>query len=233
MGWEDFENLTLAIASEFSRKFRRYGVETADVAQELRLWLFQHPRKLAEFEALDDEKATTKMVARVLRNEAGDFCQRTKAEVLGYELHDLSWYRRGELKPLLDAMFDREAWTEPPVSEDGGKRGGDPAVGGNWLATLVDVARAFDQLNDDDKALLRLFHDDGKTNVDLAKQRGITPQAMSEKHHRVLGRLLNLLGGERPRGTHENDCECQYVGTRRVMSNAAARAAIENDYQEA
>ncbi|HET6917252.1 MAG TPA: hypothetical protein VFH56_14255 [Acidimicrobiales bacterium] len=234
MTWEDYEPLSAAIAAEYARKFRRYGAETADVWQELRLWLASHPGKLAEWEALEDEKATTKMVARTLRNHASLCCQELKAQVLGYSLRDLVWYARGELSVLLDHMFDQESWSNPPEQDGEKRRGGDPATGNNWLATLSDVSRAFDQLKDADRDLLYLYHRDGKTNVDLARRRGVSEQAQSRMHHRALGRLLDLLGGEKPRNTHDQtDCECsEYVGTRRVVSNAGARAMTENQYDE-
>ena len=229
----DYEDILLPIAGDFGRRYRRWGVETEDVAQELRIWVFRHPQKIEDWESGDLEGAD-KLVARSLRNEASRYCQQMKAQYLGYSYDDLTFYSRNELKTLLDAMFDREAWSEPPVSEDGGRSPRDPATGGNWIAMLADVSRAFDQLSTHDKELLRRFHLDRMTNVMLAELAGVSPQAMSAKHHKALNRLLKLLGGDRPKSTHdEPECECeQYIGFRRIVSNAAARAIQDSYYEE-
>lgn len=229
----DWEPLVLSIANEFGRKFGRYGVEREDLAQEMRLWVFRHPETIARWE--ESEDGAEKPLARTLRNEALDLCQQWKADYLGYSKSDLTYYSRKELqKVLLPAVFDPEAWTEPPVSEGSGRSQRAPAEGGNWIAMLADVSRAFSSIPQRDQDLLRMFHQDQMTNVLVADMLGITQQAASKKHHQALGRLVRQLGGERPRNTHEEPtCECEdFVGTRQVMSNAAARAAQDNYYEE-
>lgn len=228
----DYEEILVPIAVDYSRKFRKFGAEAQDIAQELRLWVFKHPEKIAAWEQLDD--GADKLVARTLRNEAQRFCQQTKATYLGYSVDDLSFYSRGELKVLLDCIFDDQAWLEPPVSDDGGRSRRDPATGGNWIAMLADVARAYDSLAREDRELLACFHREHMTNVMLAELNGVTPQAMSARHQKALNRLLKQLGGERPHYTHDRpDCECgEIVGSRNAISNAAARAMTTNQYDE-
>lgn len=230
----EYDHLAASIAFEYARKFRRYGVDTQDVLQELRIWTFRHPNKISEW--AESEGGAEKPLARTLRHEALAYCQQQKAEVLGYRVSDLHYYSRKELqKVLLPSMFDRESWVEPPVSDDNGRRAGDPATGGNWVAILADVARAFIQLSESDQSLLKMFHLDGMTNVLVADMLSVTPQAASKAHHKALGRLLDVLGGERPQSTHDDvdGCECEdWVGTRRVVSNAAARAMTEGQYDE-
>ncbi len=98
---------------------------------------------------------------------------------------------------------------------------------------MADLSRGFSRLSAPDQSLLSAFHKDGMTNVMLAELNDVTPQAMSARHHKVLARLQKLLGGDRPQNTHEDPCECEpFVGTRRVVSNAAARARTENQYDE-
>lgn len=231
MSWQDYEVIATPIASEFARRYRRFGAEVDDLLQEMRIWLATHPQKIADWTD-EDPESVDKRVARSLRNEAKDYCEKIKAQSLGYHTDDLSWYSRNELKSILDVLFDQEAWTSPPVPEDGGRRVGDPATGGNYLAMLADVAQGFDKLPTDDRELLLKLHRDGSTTVDIAKGAGVSQQSVSASRHRALKRLLDILGGDRP-GHDRSRCECsEYVGTRRAMSNAAARAAIENQYQE-
>jgi hypothetical protein len=235
MDLSELEPIVQSVAGDFARKFGRYGVEREDVSQELWTWVVKHPGKITEWSA---EEHFEKILAKTLRHEANAYSQRAKADALGYSVSDLAWYSRNELKALLTAMFDPEAWTEPPVSEDGGRsRRGNPAEGGNWIALLADVAQAYNRLSTEDKALLAWFHGREWTNVMYAEVYGITQQSASNRHTKALNRLLRLLGGERPRNTHDDasgpcECETQYVGTRNVVSNAAARALTQEQYDE-
>lgn len=220
-----------SVATDFGRKFWRYGIDSNDIGQSLWEWCLKHPNKLDTW--LSEDNGERPLVV-TLRNEALRLGVEAKASYLGYSAEDLSWYSKKELqKVLLPAIFDEEAWTEPPVSEDAGRSGRDPATGGNWVALLADVSRAFSGLSFEDQAMLRAFHQDGRTNKLMAEMTGVSEQAMSRQHARAIGRLHRLLGGDRPRSTHDSECECgQYVGGRRAISNAAARAAQEGYYEE-
>lgn len=227
----DIDPLVQTVATEYGRKFWKFGLESPDVAQELWVWVVQHPTKVTGWMA---EENGHRPLLTTLRNEAKRHGMAAKASVLGYSLDDLAFYSRGEISVLLDAMFDDEAWVEPPATEPGSRRGGDPATGGNWLATLADVSRAFEQLPDAERSLLTLFHRDGESNRQVAEMLGVSEQATSKRHAKALEKLHRLLGGHKPKWTHDPvDCECsEYVGTRRAMSNAAARAKTEHQYDE-
>ena len=68
------------------------------------------------------------------------------------------------------------------------------------LAALVDEARreevrqALDQLDEDDRELLRLLYVDGLKSVDLARRLGIDPGTLRVRKHRALKRLSELIG---------------------------------------
>lgn len=225
----ELEDMIQSVAAEFTRRYRRYGMEREDCAQELRLWVHRHPGKVDEYLA---EAHGEKMLGRTLRNEAQRFGETAKAQCLGYSLDDLYWWEKGEVEALLPAVFEPESWLEPPVSEDGGRSGRSPATGGNWIASLADLSQAFSKLAPEDQSLLRLYHETGLPNKVVAEMAGVDDSTASRRHDRAIGRLHKVLGGRRPRSTHEDGCECDVVGSRRAMSNAAARAVTDNNYQE-
>lgn len=227
--YDDYEAIVAQVANEYGRRYRNHA-DREDFVQECWLWLAEHPAKLAEF--LEHDHAD-KLIARTLRNHCYDAGEQLKAQHLGYSRDDLTYYGKGMLRELLPILWDDEAWTEPPVA-DGPRGGGDPATGGNWLATLADVSRAFDELSEEDRNLLIGFHRDGIRNKDMAELSGVTEQVMSYRHDAAVGRLQRLLGGPRPQPQHDADCEHEYrwgVG-RRAMSNAEARATQQNYYEE-
>lgn len=232
-----FGYVIAAVAADMGRRYGRYGFGSEDAEQVCLLWVFEHPRHLQDY--LDDEKGGGRRLARVLRNECTDAGEEHKAQHLGYSRDDLFYYSKTMLSELLPAMFDRAAWLHPEKgdAETEQRRPSVPAEGGNWIATLSDVSRAFDKLDKSDRELLERFHRDGEKNMDMARKCGVSEQTMSDWHSKALRRLVDKLGGPKPRAQHEvctpeegeepcgECCRCTHgwTGGRRALSNAAAR----------
>lgn len=222
-----------SVSHDMSRRYRQYGGSHEDFYQESWVWVASHPRKVIEWfdPDLTEPSAGQKMLAQALRNELHDIGESLKAQHVGYSRDDLTYYSRNMLRELLPSMFEEGAWIHPEQSDGGERRQRSvPAEGGNWVATLADVSRAYDQLEEDDRDLLFAFHSDGLSNKLMAEMHDISEQTMSYRHDRALRRLVDLLGGPRPRGSHDE--ECDHVGTRRAMSNAAARSVQQSYYEE-
>lgn len=232
----DITPIVEGIATDVGRIYARYGFDRDDASQTALLWLYQHPGKTAQY--LDEGQVGLRMLARALRNEATNAGEDAKAAHLGYSRDDLFYYSKAMLRDLLPSFFDGEAWLHPetPDLDTERRRRAAPAEGGNWIATLADVSRAFAQLEQDDKDLLRMFHEDPQwSNKGAAGYFGISEQTMSYRHDRAVGRLVKILGGPRPKAQHDEGCaneECGWWGGRRAMSNSAARARQDNYYEE-
>ena len=224
-----------SVASDASRKYRRYGGDTEDFIQEGWLWLYQHPTKVMEWFDGDRyaPREAERLLARSLHNACTDYGEDIKAQAVGYNRDDVVYYSKQYVKELLPSMFDREAWIHPEQG-DGERlsRGGDPAVGGNWIATLADVSRAYDQMEEADRDILWAFHSVKMTNNELAEIHNVTKQRMSDLHDRAVRRLVDLLGGTKPRPAHDADCDHGWTGGRRAVSNAAARQQLESYWEE-
>src|SRR5690606_26210954 len=142
-----------------------------------------------------------------------------KAQAVGYERSDLYFYTTGELRVLLDSVFDQQAWHNPPQSDVRSQKS--PAEGNNWLTTLADVSLAFKKLPREDRETILDFHDRGWTNKELADMHGVSEQVMSYRHNRALKRLQRLLGGPKPNPMKPNDGDPIWRG-RRAISNRQA-----------
>lgn len=222
-----------SVAADMSRRYRRYGAEQEDLAGEGWVWILEHPQKVIDWFDEDKHPArdAEKLLARSLRNACVDYGEDLKAQAIGYNREDLAYYSKQYLRALLPSMFDDEAWIHPEQGD--GERistGGDPAHGGNWIATLADVSRAYGQLDPSDRDLLARFHRDGLSNDAIAHACGVSKQTMSDWHDRAVGRLLKILGGPKPRSVHDEDCD-HWTG-RHAQSNAAARAYQQSMYEE-
>jgi hypothetical protein len=227
---DEYAPLVEAISAEGGRKFNRYGAEQQDFAQELFLWVYQNEEWLhAKREEIGDDEQFTRFLAKCLRGEILDYGLDIRAQAGGQDRASAYWYTRGEVAVLLDSVFDREAWLNPPQSD--GKSVSDPALGNNWLATLADVARGFDLLDTEDQMLLRRFHEDGERNIDMAMESEVSEATMSYRHNRALNRLLDKLGGEKPRHMRPDDRYDPWRG-RRAITNSTARHITSNNYEE-
>lgn len=223
------------VASRYGAMYRKYGAEREDFEQELRIWAVENQAQVAEWLDPDvtDEKYGMKQLVKALENECNDYAVDIKAQATGYHREDLYWYGRNELKALLPAMFDPESRVNPPQSDDiGGRSSKSDAEGGNWVATLADVSRAYDALGREDKALLRMFHLGGWSNKEMARRYETTEAMMSYYHSRALNRLLDNAGGAAPRPMRRSEKGDPWRG-RRAISNAEARYLTDSTWEDA
>lgn len=192
---EKYENLVGGIAYEFSRKF--HMVEAADLRQELWVWFLEHPNKVKTWEALDD-KQSTRLIARSLRNAAKDYCQKEKAHAVGYRVEDNYYYDRQVVERFLPAVM-RGDLSAPSLKDLGFSNNKQVASeGGNWFAMMADIERALRKLTDEQRVIMYLRFGDGCDNTTLAKELSISEDASRMRVNRAMNNLMNILGGSRP-----------------------------------
>lgn len=201
---------------------RRYPMtDRDDIEQECMLWAVQRPGKVREYLAEDEDHGR---LARSMRNAAVRFCEAEKAARRGYDPDDLYYYSTRELGALLGVVFDKESWASPPNGDGEKIRGGDPAVGGNWLATLVDVDMAFSRLDYEDQEVLKLRYlaggEDKTVLRELAESYDVSVSTVDRRIKRALRHLQDELGGPRP------DEDREYTGSSRTIRNSQANAII-------
>ena len=231
----EFSPVIESAAAEYAGRYRKYGCDRGDMSQAAWVWLLQHKHKVADWFEEDDEVAPRRL-ARAVRNAMHDAGEDSKAQHLGYSREDLKFYRKGEVAALLDVVFDPESWLEKPVPDGGRVAPSDPATGGNWTAGLADVSLAFDKLDAEDQEMLLAFHRDKISNNEMADRHDISHQVMSYRHDRALKRMVEHLGGFAPAPVHDDECDHgtgqPWPSGRRAMSNAAARALTQSQYED-
>lgn len=227
---QEYDPIVQSVAAEGGRKFHRFGADREDFAQEFRFWIYDNAERLLERQTdMDDDDAFSRYLARCLHNEANVMGFNLRAQHGGQDWASAYWYARGDLETLLPLIFDRDEWLNPPQSD--GKSVSDPAMGGNWLATLADISRAYSLLDKEDQDLLRRFHQSDERNTDLASEYGVSDSTMSYRHGRALNRLHKKLGGEKPRHMRPDVQHDPFRG-RHSITNAHARALTNSSYEE-
>lgn len=193
-----------AMVASVSRQLRsRYNMcEYADIQQELYVWYITHHRKVAQWQEEYHEKTASRFVARSLRNAGEKYCRKEKAELEGYEIEDEFFYSIPMVADMLQLYFDPE-WTSPRAIELGKTSSGTPPEeGGNLMAMVADVGKAYEAMPAHDQWLLASVYDGSVPVRDAiaghALEWGITHGAADRRIRRVVGRVRTKLGGPRP-----------------------------------
>ena len=229
--WSEFEPIVQSVSYEFGAKGHRYGAEHDDFRQEFVCWMLDNEKKLsAKHEQIGDPDKFGRYLAGCLRNQGLDYLVDIRDAAGGQPRHGAYFYTEGEIQNLLPSMFDPEKWHDPPVSDGGGRSVGSPATGGNWIATLADISRAYSSLNIEDRDIIKAFYKDGARNVTLAGEYSISEAAMSSRHHRALTKLHKALGGAKPSPMRAEVPGDPFRG-RHAISSAHARALTSSYYE--
>lgn len=192
---DKYENLVASIAYEYSRKY--HMVEANDIRQELWLWFLEHPNKVQLWEKFEG-KQSIRIIAKSLRNAAKDYCQKEKANAVGYRVEDNYYYDKALVEELLPAIL-RGDGTAPALNNLGfttTKRVA--SEGGNWFAMMADVKRGLGKLTHEQQSVIYLRFGDGCDLKTFATELGISEDAARMRVNRAMNNLLNFLGGNKP-----------------------------------
>jgi hypothetical protein len=241
---ENYAHLSaLALTAARAAKKRYPVCDLDDLLQVAMMWCVTHPGKLGTYLHDEDERRGTRMLTASMRNAARKWAREDRAASYGYDLDDDAFYSKRMLKGdgnsnkpgLLYYVFNRSNWPKPPPVEGGARSKGDPAEGGTWLTMMVDLSAAIEALPKDELALLERHFGAGHTYEFLGRQATppVSKATVAKRIDRAVGKVQAFLGGPKPREDEpeegwDSGVEPEYVGTRRVVSNAHARAITDN-----
>jgi len=221
-------------AASVARRYRS-EVTYGDLAQEGYLWALRHPGTVRS--RLEDGKRGEYRLIAQLAGHMQSVARAEKASRAGYSPDDEVFYSKGMIEKALPAVWDITHMIRPPLEGEpgGGRSTKDPAAGNDWLATVVDVRAAWDaaDLTEDQRKALELRYRHRLSQQGVADAQGTAKSTANERINGGLRALIDTLGGRRPEGCAW-DCECrpEPVGSRRAISNAAARALTDQGYDE-
>jgi DNA-directed RNA polymerase specialized sigma24 family protein len=210
------------------------------------MWCVEHPKKLNAYLSDGDSRRGVRMLTASMRNAAKKYARDERAQDFGYFLEDEAWYSKRMLKGdgnkpgLLHYVFDQENWKNSPPSDSAGRGKGDPAEGNGWLTMMCDLSAALEKLEAGERELLREHFHRGLTCQDIADLYSSPPvskQTVARRIDRAVRKTQDHLGGQRPQddpaeeGTDAGYAEAHYVGMRRAISNAHARAITNNQWE--
>ena len=202
------------VSLEMSYRFKGVA-EMSDLTQELWLWC---AKKRERIEANMGKESFQPWLRTGMRNAARDYIAviRNSAD----NMQDQEHYNLAQIETVLPSVWDDDYLLGSGNSHDSKvSGGGDPSTGGNWLATCIDVKKAYSHLSGYYKELLRLRYSEGYYFADLAEHFD-KPVSTTQFHvTQALKTIQRELGGPDP-----------YKGRRKAVSNAAALAMTRNQY---
>lgn len=197
---EEIHAAVSSCAKQLRSRYRDFA-EYEDIQQELYIWYLKNHRKVEAWEDEYSTRTVQRLTMKALRNAGEKYCRAEKAERSGYAVEDEFFYTIPMVADMLTLYFDPD-WMAPAVNVTGETAKKPPQEGGNLMAMVADVGKAYEAMPEPDKELLARIYD-GERPVREAIEfealtNGITHGAQDRRIRRVIGRLRAGLGGPRP-----------------------------------
>lgn len=220
---ETLAPLVKRIARGQGERFKGYGADAHDLRQECWLWAVSHRAQLDQWQEADPDNWLSR-VAVSMTNACKKAGQKVKSQARGYSRNELIGDVITALRGVLPESYSAETVAE--LARDRAVLDADdpdPRYRSVRDPRSPVTARwAYEQLNAEDRDIIDAFHRDGCTNGEMAESRGVSPQAMSDLHHRALRRMALAIG--EPADLPDPSGEFEGWEGRRSVSSAQVRA---------
>ena len=200
------DDLVPSVVTTIHRRFRAY-TERGDLLQEA--WAFVLSRAEHFNEVLSDEnevqrKWNEKKVAWQIRRNLERYARKEKATKSGYQINDEAYYDTvtiAQLLPFVIKSFVSDTALEQSqilVNDGTPRKPAAPAEGGNLLAMLVDIKKAYEKLDKDEQDILRLRYHDNLTLQMLGEYYEVHHSTAERRCNNALRKLQDNIGGNSP-----------------------------------
>ena len=199
-------DLVPSVVTVVHRRYRKY-VDRADLTQEAYAWVMA---RVTYFNGLleDDNDAVRlinqRRIAFQMRRALERYARKEKAARSGYQTNDESFYDTvtiARLLPYIIASIVNDTAIEQAqnlINDGTPRKPAAPAEGGNLLATLIDIKKAYESLDEDDKNILRLRYHENYTLQQLSEATECAVSTADRRCTNALRKILNFIGGESP-----------------------------------
>jgi RNA polymerase sigma factor (sigma-70 family) len=188
------------------RRYRKY-VDRDDLTQEAYAWLMTRAsyfNGLLEEESESIRLANQRRIGWQMKRAIERYARKEKATRSGYQTNDESFYdvvTIAQLLPYVIASVVNDTAIEQAqnlVNDGTPRKPSAPAEGGNLLATLIDIKKAYELLDEDEQKILRLRYHENYTLQQLSEVLECAISTADRRCGNALRKLLNFMGGESP-----------------------------------
>ena len=195
-----------SVVSLVHRRYRKY-VDRADLTQEAYAWLMTRVvyfNGLLEEESESIRLANQRRIGWQMKRAIERYARKEKATRSGYQTNDESFYdviTIAQLLPYVIASVVNDTAIEQAqnlVNDGTPRKPSAPSEGGNLLATLIDIKKAYELLDEDEQKILRLRYHENYTLQQLSEVLECAISTADRRCGNALRKLLNFMGGESP-----------------------------------
>lgn len=200
------EEIVPSVVVLVHRRYRRY-VERIDLTQEAYAWLMTRVTSFNEMLNEESEPlrlANQRRIGWQMKRALERYARKEKASISGYQTNDESFYdvvTIAQLLPYVIASVVNDTAIEQAqnlINDGQPRKPSAPAEGGNLLATLIDIKKAYESLDEDEKTILRLRYHENYTLQQLSKVLECAISTADRRCTNALRKILNQMGGESP-----------------------------------
>ena len=199
-------DIVFSVARTIFSRYRNF-VEREDVVQECWSWYYsraEHFNQLLSEENTVQRVINEKRMAWQMKRHAERYARKEKAVRTGYKPGDEAFYDTVVIAQLLPhviaSVVDNTVLEQAQnlINDGQPKKQSAPAEGGNLLATLIDIKKAYLKLDVMDKDILIKRYHENLTLQELATYLECATSTADRRCQNSLRRLQNNLGGESP-----------------------------------
>jgi len=198
--------LVPSVAYSIVNKFKGW-VDTDDVRQECYLWAIGRGQQFTDLlnePDLRKREHNEKRIVYQMRRVAERYARKEKARKAGYKTSDEAFYDTtiiAQLIPFVIASIVNGTVLEQAqemINDGTPRKQSTPAEGGNLLAILIDLKKAYLKLGQEDKTILQMRYHDNFTLNQIAQYLECAISTADRRSTSALRRLQDRLGGETP-----------------------------------
>jgi RNA polymerase sigma factor (sigma-70 family) len=200
------QDIIPSVVTTVLRRYRTY-VEKGDLTQEA--WAFvlsraDHFNEQLSVETEIQQRWNEKKVAWQIRRNLERYARKEKASKSGYQINDEAYYDSitiGQLLPFVIKSFVNDTALEQSqvlINDGTPRKPSAPAEGGNLLAMLVDIKKAYEMLDKEDQKILALRYHENQTLQLIAEYLEVAVSTADRRCSQALRRLQNNIGGDSP-----------------------------------
>jgi RNA polymerase sigma factor (sigma-70 family) len=159
---------------------------------------------LLEEESESIRLANQRRIGWQMKRAIERYARKEKATRSGYQTNDESFYdvvTIAQLLPYVIASVVNDTAIEQAqnlVNDGTPRKPSAPSEGGNLLATLIDIKKAYELLDEDEQKILRLRYHENYTLQQLSDTLECAVSTADRRCGNALRKLLNFMGGESP-----------------------------------
>jgi RNA polymerase sigma factor (sigma-70 family) len=200
--YELVPSVTYSIVSRF-----KGWVDPEDVRQECYLWAIGRGQQFTDLLNEPDLKKrehNEKRIVYQMRRVAERYARKEKARKAGYKVGDEAFYDTSTIAQLIPFIIASVVegtvleQAQEMINDGTPRKQSTPAEGGNLLAILIDLKKAYLKLEQEDKTILQMRYHDNFTLSQIAQYLECAISTADRRSTSALRRLQDRLGGETP-----------------------------------